>query len=339
MDEEKHIRYSQPCGLTEFSSKKKALFMRSALAPTGLALLVPCHNCADFLAQCIDSLLTQDFTQWRLVIADDASTDTTVHKALTYKDPRITVLQGSPRAYLMGNIWAGLKKLAPAANEVVAIIDGDDYLLPTALSTIMQAHTRGYDFVFTDMELSNGQPSLGAPPCTGVSPREQLWSFSHLRSFKGYLLNFLEKHDVQDQTGNFFRAAGDLSLYFPLAELAGPAKTLFLPHKLYHYRVHDQCNFLVRRQEQLENNWLLRARPAKKQQTQFFDFTEQVVAPEKMHLRALGRAVRKRYPLPFSIKLEHSVETDELDSRRAYHNLWIEEGIFFSPKVRTNNAR
>ena len=40
--------------------------MKSALHPTGLAVLVPCHNCADFIAECLRSIQDQEYDNWRL---------------------------------------------------------------------------------------------------------------------------------------------------------------------------------------------------------------------------------------------------------------------------------
>ncbi|WP_461209873.1 glycosyltransferase family 2 protein [Desulfocurvus sp. DL9XJH121] len=306
--------------------------MQSALCPTGLAVLVPCHNCAEFIAPCLSSVLEQDFADWRLLVADDASTDRTADRAGEFAgDPRISVLRGAPRAHLMGNVLAGLRELAPGPAEVVAVVDGDDHLLPGAFRAVMEAHAQGYDLVHTDMAVDGADGSLGAQLLPGVPPRAQLWCISHLRTFKGYLLESLHDEDFRDADGNYFRAAGDLSLYLPMAEAAGPGKTRFLPERLYRYRVHEGCNFKVRRAEQLANNALIRSRPPRPPQTRHFDFTETVRDLDKLGLRALGEAVRKRYPRPFSVRLEHALPALELDSWRAYHNLWIAEGVYLAP--------
>lgn len=302
--------------------------MQSALSPTGLAVLIPCHNCADFIGPCLDSILAQDFGNFRVLVTDDASDDGTAERAEAYSDARVTVRRGAPRAHLMGNILAGLADLAPGPAEVVAVVDGDDHLLPGAFERIMQAHAKGFDLVYTDMTIDGAEGSLGAPLIPGVPPRQQLWCISHLRSFKGYLLRSLDDGGFRDESGDYFRAAGDLSLYLPMAEAVGPGKTLFIPEKLYRYRVHKHCNFKHRRAEQLANNALIRSRPPLAPQTEFFDFTESVDHPDKLGLRALGRAVRERIPAPHTVCLTHTIAPETADSWRAYHNLWIAEGIY-----------
>ncbi|MBU1002524.1 MAG: glycosyltransferase family 2 protein [Proteobacteria bacterium] len=311
--------------------------MKSALTPTGLAVLVPCHNCAEFITECLESIQAQDLGGWRLLVADDASEDGTADIvaaiAAHTMDPRITLHRGAPRAHLMGNILAGLRELDPGPAEVVAVVDGDDHLLPGALARIMEAHTKGFDLVYTDMRIDGSEGSLGAQLLDTLPPRQQLWCVSHLRSFKGYLLDSLADDLFRDEGGEYFRAAGDLSLYLPLAEAAGPGKTLFLPEKLYRYRVHERCNFKHRRAEQLANNALIRSRPPLAPQTNHFDFSETVTDLDKLGLRALGQEVRARTPRPYSVCLEHVVDASQADSWRAYHNLWIAEGVYLRGTV------
>lgn len=324
--------------------------MKSALTPTGLAVLVPCHNCAEFITECLGSILAQDYGEWRLLLADDASDDGTPDIAADIAadvaagsaatitpgsagqcaDPRISIRRGAPRAHLMGNILAGLHELAPRPAEVVAVVDGDDQLLPGAFARIMEAHARGYDLVYTDMHIDGAQGSLGAQLLDDLPPRRQLWCVSHLRSFKGYLLDSLTDDLFRDERGEYFRAAGDLSLYLPLAEAAGPGKTLFLPEKLYRYRVHERCNFRHRRAEQLANNALIRSRPPLPPQTRHFDFSERIENPDKLGLRALGEAIRARTPRPYTVRLDHVISPAQADSWRAYHNLWIAEGVYLN---------
>lgn len=307
--------------------------MQSALYPTGLVVLIPCHNCADFIGPCLESILAQDFKEFRVLVADDASTDGTADAALQAAggDERVAVRRGTPRAHLMGNILAGMREISPAPTDVVAIVDGDDHLLPGAFTTIMEAHKRGFDLVYTDMAMDGTDGSLGAQLLPGVPPREQIWCISHLRTFKGYLLESLDDAGFRDESGKYFRAAGDLSLYLPMAEAAGPDKALFIPERLYRYRVHGACNFKKRREEQLANNALIRSRPALPLQTRHFDFSETVRGLEKLSLRALGEEIRRRHPKPYTVRVNHVLPADELNSWRAYHNLWIAEGVYLAP--------
>jgi hypothetical protein len=78
---------------------------------------------------------------------------------------------------------------------------------------------------------------------TTVPVRQQSWRFSQLRSFNAYLLSLLEDKDFRDKGGNYFQAGGDLALYLPMAELAGPEKVHFVREKLYYYRIFQRNIF------------------------------------------------------------------------------------------------
>jgi len=303
--------------------------MKSDLHPNHLFVIIPCYNCGDFIEKCLDSLLGQSFSGWTAIIADDCSDDDTVEKIYPYlKDIRISLTIGQKREWLMGNTLKAIRSLRIQPSDVVAILDGDDWLIPECLENIWMAHCRGYDLVYTDEEMEGQSHSIGKPMLEGIPPREQLWCFSHIRSFKAYLFTLLKDSDFGDNQRRYFRAAGDLSLFLPMAELAGSDKICFIPKPLYHYRIHKNCNFNVLRREQLNNNWLIRRWPGYSPQTSFFDFTEELKNLDKAALRTIGKKFRQRIPRPYSICLQHVIPSVEIDSWRAYHGLWVDRGVY-----------
>lgn len=304
--------------------------MRSALHPGRFFVVIPCYNCGEYLGECLDSLLAQTFTGWTALVADDCSTDNTASVAAVYDDPRISVRTGGARAWLMGNTLAGLRSLGLRPNDVVAILDGDDWIRPTCLERLWEKHCSGWDLVYTDEDIQGQDHSVGRPFIRTAPARAQAWGFSQLRSFKGYLFDQLGDDNFRGRDGRYFRAAGDLSLYLPMAELAGPEKVAFVPERLYYYRVHEHCNFKVMRDEQLRNNWDIRSRPALSRQTEFFDFIHAVDDLGKSGIDALARRVRTAYPEPCTVNIRHRIKPDEADAWRPYHGLWVEEGVYLS---------
>jgi glycosyltransferase involved in cell wall biosynthesis len=58
-----------------------------------LSVVMPTYNQGQFLQEALDSIVRQTFTDWRLIIVDDASTDDTAAICQEFvKDPRITCL-------------------------------------------------------------------------------------------------------------------------------------------------------------------------------------------------------------------------------------------------------
>jgi len=311
--------------------------MNRTLTPRRFHVVIPCYNCEDYIEECLESLQKQTFTDWNGLVADDASSDGTASmvRSLSAKDDRIALRVGEERAWLMGNTLNTLRSLDIAPNDVVAILDGDDWIMPDCLEKIWNAHCQGFDLVYTDEDIDGQSHSIAAPLIANAPVRKQSWCFSQLRSFKGYLFNLLDDNTFLDRDGQHFRAAGDLALYMPMAELVGPEKIHYIPERLYHYRVHESCNFKVMRDEQLRNNWDIRNRPALERQTQFFDIVEDVHKLDKGDLVELGRTTRQRYPRPLTINLRHVIPASKADSWRAYHNLWIDEGVYLSCVIDT----
>lgn len=307
--------------------------MTSSLAPTSLKIIIPCHNCAKWIPQSLSSLIAQDFDDWTAIIADDASTDGTTDAIKPFlTDPRIRLHTQKTRQYLMGNTLSALDVAAPAPADALTILDGDDMLLPGALSDIWLAHQRGFDVVWTDMEIQGVNGSTGAPLIAEAPVRDQLWCLSQLRSFKGYLLCGLRRDYLEDDSGRPVRAASDLALYFALIERAGMEKTLFIPEKRYWYRVHGGNNCSARRSEQLANNARIRALPPLARQTEFFDYHIRVDAPQKLDLRTMGARIRTTFPRPFSVCVHHEIDVSEAQSWAAYHEHWIAAGVFFTSR-------
>jgi len=88
----------------------------------------------------------------------------------------------------------------------------------------------------------------------------------------------------------------------------------------------------VMRDEQLRNNWDIRNRPALERQTAHFDVVEEVRGLEKSGLQELGPAMRGRHPAPYTVNVRHVIDPSEANSWLPYHNLWIEEGVYFSAR-------
>ncbi|MBK8700533.1 MAG: glycosyltransferase family 2 protein [Saprospiraceae bacterium] len=68
---------------------------------------MPAYNHAKYIGKCIESVLSQDFHDWEMLIVDDGSTDNTYEIAMKYasNDPRIRFLRRKIWAYL---IWCKL---------------------------------------------------------------------------------------------------------------------------------------------------------------------------------------------------------------------------------------
>jgi len=92
-----------------------------------LSVILTTYNDGRFVAEALESILGQTFTDFEVVVADDVSTDNTLDIVSRYKDPRIRILQNKVNLGLARNLNAALPHCRA---ELVARQDGDDVSLP-----------------------------------------------------------------------------------------------------------------------------------------------------------------------------------------------------------------
>ena len=88
------------------------------------------YNGAKFLAEAIDSILAQTFTDFEFIVIDDASSDDSLHIINSYKDARIIVLQNTKNIGLTKSLNIGIAK---AKGKYIARMDADDISMPKRL--------------------------------------------------------------------------------------------------------------------------------------------------------------------------------------------------------------
>ena len=71
-----------------------------------LSIIVPVYNVGSFLPKCIDSIISQTFTDFELILVDDGSTDNSVEicAAAAKKDSRVRVIH-TENGGVVSAIW------------------------------------------------------------------------------------------------------------------------------------------------------------------------------------------------------------------------------------------
>lgn len=98
-----------------------------------VSVLMPVYNVEPFLDESIQSILDQTFSDFELVILDDASTDGSLALANKYKakDSRIRILQNSEN---MREANCRNRLMDAARADLVAWMDADDFSMPNRLA-------------------------------------------------------------------------------------------------------------------------------------------------------------------------------------------------------------
>lgn len=138
--------------------------MSFLVRPRRVSVAMGIYNCADTLSESIESLLSQTFTDWELVMCDDASTDNTFNIASEYsaKYDNIKLIRNEHNLGLAATLNRCIEHADPAC-EFIARQDGDDLSVSDRFATeveFLDTHPE-YAFVSTAMECFDLNGSWG----------------------------------------------------------------------------------------------------------------------------------------------------------------------------------
>jgi glycosyltransferase involved in cell wall biosynthesis len=105
------------------------------MEPPFFSLIVPVYNTEKYIEQCLNSILTQDYLNYELIIVDDGSTDNSglICDSYAKKDSRIII-----KHQLNGGLSAARNSgLKIAKGEYIWFIDSDDWIKENCLSFII----------------------------------------------------------------------------------------------------------------------------------------------------------------------------------------------------------
>ncbi|MDQ1482560.1 MAG: hypothetical protein QOF35_636 [Actinomycetota bacterium] len=102
-----------------------------------VSVVVPSFNNARFIEATMDSILSQTYEDFELVVADHSSADGTWERLQRYRaDPRVRLLQTDAGGGASRN-WQ--RVTAAARGELLKLVCGDDIIYPDCLRTQVQA--------------------------------------------------------------------------------------------------------------------------------------------------------------------------------------------------------
>ncbi|SNT69962.1 glycosyltransferase family 2 protein [Psychrobacter sp. LV10R520-6] len=100
-----------------------------------VTIIIPCFNSEDFILECIDSVLKQNYSSIEIIVIDDGSTDNTVEKLRKYEaTEHIYILQQDNQ----GACVARNKGLFRSKGKYIKFLDSDDLLEPFIIDQQVQ---------------------------------------------------------------------------------------------------------------------------------------------------------------------------------------------------------
>ena len=106
-----------------------------------VSVIIPTYNSEKYLIETLESLRSQIYTNWEVIISDDCSNDSTVSLAQKFsnKVPQpVIILQNKYNVGLAENRNKAIKE---ANSSWIALLDSDDIWMPTHLNDCVNAAT------------------------------------------------------------------------------------------------------------------------------------------------------------------------------------------------------
>lgn len=230
-----------------------------------IVVITPMYNAEQYIERCIRSVEAQDYTNWKMYIIDDASTDGSVTRAQDAKtDERIEVIVRNKN---MGAVFNQVQTIKSRCvpEDIVIMLDGDDALINN--SQIFQMYNNLYDGS-TEFTYGSCWSMADNIPLVAQHYPQQIkktksyrhhkfnWNmpYTHLRTFKASLLLNVEDARFKDESGQWYKAGGDGSIFYETIERADPDKVKVVTDIVYLYNDLNPLNdYKVNGEEQTRN--------------------------------------------------------------------------------------
>lgn len=222
-------------------------------------IISTCYNVEPYIQMNIYVNKFQSYTNALFVYVDDNSTDTTYQSLIehTKNDDRFIVLQNNNNGSQGKSYYYAIDYLKQHNkindDDIIVEVDGDDWL---SSSFVLQYLNQIYQNENIWMTYGHYQtwPSgnLGGHYHMHIDDRvnqlnahrQVAFPYSHLKTYKFWLLNKVNKQDIIDPTTNeLFSSAWDHALCLPMVEMAG---------KEHIYRTNDIL-YVLNRADDLQN--------------------------------------------------------------------------------------
>jgi glycosyltransferase involved in cell wall biosynthesis len=212
-----------------------------------MIIVTTAYNCENYVEKCIGSLMGQDYEDFKCYITDDMSTDNTVSlvKNMIEGDDRFILIENKKKMYQPGNYDQVIRNNPNIKdNDVVVEVDGDDWLPDSkTLTRINNVYLNENVWVANgSFKYSNGSKGFSSKQENFSNLRGSRFTASHIRTWRAFLWRNIKEEDLKDENGSYWKVTGDLSFMFPMLEMSGEERYVFMDEVNYVYNEENPIN-------------------------------------------------------------------------------------------------
>ena len=204
-----------------------------------VSIIVPTYNRANYIRECLDSLVNQSVPAFEIIVVDDGSKDDTSKIVRSFGDKVIYFYkenEGKPAALNLA--------MSHVRGNLIWIFDDDDIALPNAIETRVNAlrEDSGAGFVYTPHHLgydgTDGRilkAGLSSPPCIDDAD----FFYELLKGCFFHLCSALVKVEAYKEVGAFDKQLLGSEDYDMQIRLARTFRGVFSPEPSFVFRQHS----------------------------------------------------------------------------------------------------
>lgn len=189
-----------------------------------ISVILPVFNGSDYIAESIDSILSQD-VDLELIVSDNASTDDTVRIVKSFSDSRIRLLVNEINCGIFNNLNICISQ---SKGDVVQAFSHDDIMSPGYLSSQLAALDKypSAGMVYADPRYIDGNGMDITGNFLDSTPELIEWDLykwisSHYGALPASISSVMVRRRTFDEIGLFdptYSVAGDLEFYNRVGE-------------------------------------------------------------------------------------------------------------------------
>lgn len=208
-----------------------------------IAIIIPVYNAERYIKRCINSIIQQKYSYFKVILINDGSTDHSLQLCEEFQNNDIRISVHTQKN--SGVSAARNKGLSICSSPFCCFVDADDYLEPDFLSNFIEGLSDNTDMVFQGINrIFDNKKKEEIKPLKGIYPKEQLLNgISDINKFSifGYVCTKLYKTEIIKQNNLWFNERISISedRIFSLQYLKYCNELSVINKSAYNYIIHN----------------------------------------------------------------------------------------------------
>jgi glycosyltransferase involved in cell wall biosynthesis len=219
-------------------------------------ILVTQRNTVNYITKCLDSIIMQDYDNYKVIVMDDASNDGTWEIIKQY--PFHSRHNKEKLKYPIENFIKGINLFAKDPEDIIVFLSGDDWFASDdVLSYLNKVYQDNIWLTYGQFVPLSGNygPYCKPIPDTRTYRKNKEWVTSHLLTCKKWLWDNINDNDLRYKDGNYPNHSFDRAWVHPAVEMAGAKHIKFIEKILYIYNdTNPTCIYLVAPEKSIEES-------------------------------------------------------------------------------------